>query len=405
MVGLWIGLAVVFFFWCLKRLRQTFGQRHPNRRNFKTMIVLGSGGHTAEMFRFLSTLECHRFRPRCYIIAKTDTGSEAKVHEFEAQLVNHNNINKQNFYIWKIPRSREVGQSYLTSIVTTLFALFASFKIVWRERPDLVLANGPGTCVPILFAAYFFRLIGVKETKLVLAESYACVNHLSMTSRIMYPFVDLFTVQWPQLLSLKPDAKYTGRLALCDSQPSPRNEANDIVARTDNELKNSYVLVTVGSTLFDQLIKTIDDISFVQILKRRGYTGMHIQIGKGAYEPKNIMTVENFEVVVYRYKDSLSQEIKEAGLVIGHAGAGTILDVLEAGKPLVVVPNNSLMQKHQSDIALELYAKGYLFYCECEELVQKLDTFDFTKRLAFPKHETQAFAQFLYELLGVPWDR
>jgi beta-1,4-N-acetylglucosaminyltransferase len=38
-------------------------------------------------------------------------------------------------------------------------------------------------------------------------------------------------------------------------------------------------------------------------------------------------------------------------------GAGTILDVLEAGKPLVVVPNNSLMQKHQSDIAMELVSK------------------------------------------------
>ena len=38
----------------------------------------------------------------------------------------------------RIPRSREVGQSYLTSVWTTLVALFAAISIVWSHRPDLV---------------------------------------------------------------------------------------------------------------------------------------------------------------------------------------------------------------------------------------------------------------------------
>ena len=37
-----------------------------------------------------------------------------------------------------IPRSREVGQSYLTSIWTTLVALWVAFSIVYREAPQLV---------------------------------------------------------------------------------------------------------------------------------------------------------------------------------------------------------------------------------------------------------------------------
>ena len=37
-----------------------------------------------------------------------------------------------------IPRSREVGQSYLTSVLTTLRALAAAFGVVWRRRPELV---------------------------------------------------------------------------------------------------------------------------------------------------------------------------------------------------------------------------------------------------------------------------
>ena len=37
-----------------------------------------------------------------------------------------------------IPRSREVGQSYLTSIWTTLVALWMAFVIVYQEQPQLV---------------------------------------------------------------------------------------------------------------------------------------------------------------------------------------------------------------------------------------------------------------------------
>ena len=37
-----------------------------------------------------------------------------------------------------VPRSREVGQSYITSVATTLRALGAASGIVRRRRPDLV---------------------------------------------------------------------------------------------------------------------------------------------------------------------------------------------------------------------------------------------------------------------------
>ena len=50
----------------------------------RTTIVLGSGGHTAEMFALLRALSPRRYAPRHYIIADTDTTSLVKAEAHEA---------------------------------------------------------------------------------------------------------------------------------------------------------------------------------------------------------------------------------------------------------------------------------------------------------------------------------
>lgn len=47
-------------------------------------------------------------------------------------------------------------------------------------------------------------------------------------------------------------------------------------------------------------------------------------------------------------------------LVIGHAGAGTILDTLRNKLPLLVVVNESLMGNHQHEIADAMLEGKYL---------------------------------------------
>ncbi|KAG6786865.1 hypothetical protein POTOM_008482 [Populus tomentosa] len=54
-------------------------------------------------------------------------------------------------------RSREVGQSYLTSVETTLLAMSHASWLMIRIRPQVVLCNGPGTCVPLCIIAFLFK--------------------------------------------------------------------------------------------------------------------------------------------------------------------------------------------------------------------------------------------------------
>jgi len=47
-------------------------------------------------------------------------------------------------------------------------------------------------------------------------------------------------------------------------------------------------------------------------------------------------------------------------MVVNQAtGAGTILEVMRMGVPLIVVPNPSLLDNHQLELAQELEIQGY----------------------------------------------
>jgi len=55
-----------------------------------------------------------------------------------------------------------------------------------------------------------------------------------------------------------------------------------------------------------------------------------------------------------------STGLRDEGLVVSHAGAGTILDAMRLGLPLIVVPNETLLDNHQEELAEELERQGYV---------------------------------------------
>jgi len=82
------------------------------------------------MFRFLTTVPRVKFTPRLYVYANTDTSSNSKIDAFEGDC--------KDVRRCVIPRSREVGQSFGSSVFTTLYAFLFSFPLMLRERPDVV---------------------------------------------------------------------------------------------------------------------------------------------------------------------------------------------------------------------------------------------------------------------------
>lgn len=171
---------------------------------FKTLLCIGSGGHTTELLRITKRLDLEKYNPRLYVVAENDGGSEYKINIAE--------YGRKDYSIRKIPRSRNVNQSFRSSMVTTFYATVCSLPILWRFKPNVILCNGPGTCVPICVVAFILRCLFLSNCRIIFVESICRVRSLSLTGSIMQYFADVFVVQWPQLNDVCFRAKYFGRL-------------------------------------------------------------------------------------------------------------------------------------------------------------------------------------------------
>ena len=208
-----ILVAVLLFVCAVALLRLGYlisGRRvngSPSARSSpcRTMIVLGSGGHTAEMLALLAGVRLNSYQPRVYVAAEGDEMSIKKAEEFESR-------QNRQADVRKIPRARKVLQSYFSSVFSTLFSLAHSIPLVWRVWPDLLLCNGPGTCIPLCAVAYLFKFTGLHDIKLIYIESICRVQALSLSGKLLYYFADHLIVQWPELRQKYPRTSYLGRI-------------------------------------------------------------------------------------------------------------------------------------------------------------------------------------------------
>jgi len=106
----------------------------------------------------------------------------------------------------KVTRVRAIPNIVRYNPLSWIIGAVLSAYIAVVERPDVVITTGAGV---VVFFCIFAKLLGAK---LIFLESMAKVEKPTLTARLLYPFADLFLVQWPNLLKFFPRAKFLGRL-------------------------------------------------------------------------------------------------------------------------------------------------------------------------------------------------
>jgi beta-1,4-N-acetylglucosaminyltransferase len=189
----------------------------------RVLIVLGSGGHTHEMFYLLRDLDTRKYTHRTYVVSSGDAFSAQRAAEFERGLedgekersrkqdgvqqdgtgrkpvmeitdtdgTTHTLEEKKNeraictgtdhYNIAVVPRARKVHQPLITAPFTSLYTLLASFTPLLRappllagqapttpheaaaaDLPDLIITNGPATAVILILASLILRFFNIK---------------------------------------------------------------------------------------------------------------------------------------------------------------------------------------------------------------------------------------------------
>lgn len=127
--------------------------------------------------------------------------------------------------------------------------------------------------------------------------------------------------------------------------------------------------ITVGTTEFDELFSYIDCHEFIDLLIHHGFKKLVIQMGRGIYQFKHLKSSVDLEIQILQYVDVFTEYIKQFHFIIGHAGAGTLLEIISLMNesirdlpldpteqrhhlqyPYVMVINETLQGNHQLEL-------------------------------------------------------
>lgn len=150
--------------------------------DIKIAIVGSSGGHLTHMMLLKPFWEKHN---RFFVtFNKEDANSQLKgekvYHCYYPTNRNIKNLIKNTFLAWKILR---------------------------KEKPDLIISSGAAVAIPFFFLGkLFFR------KKCVYVEVFDRIDKGTIAGKFCYRFSDCFFVQWEEQLKVYKKAKFIGSI-------------------------------------------------------------------------------------------------------------------------------------------------------------------------------------------------
>nr|AAN63741.1 Eps7K [Streptococcus thermophilus] len=101
-------------------------------------------------------------------------------------------LKEERFYPCYYPTNRNVKNTIKNTIL--------AFKILRKEKPDLIISSGAAVAVP------FFWLGKLFGAKTVYIEVFDRIDKPTLTGKLVYPVTDKFIVQWEELKKVYPKA-------------------------------------------------------------------------------------------------------------------------------------------------------------------------------------------------------
>lgn len=149
----------------------------------KICLIASAGGHISELMQLNEAINNY---DHFYVVPKTEWTKR---------------IDGRKYFIKDLNRKNTI-----TKIFTAIIMFIQQLPIFIKERPDVVITTGAAVAIPICLYAKLFH------KKTIYIESICRINSRSATGNFLYGKVDLFIVQWKELLLCYSDAVYGGKI-------------------------------------------------------------------------------------------------------------------------------------------------------------------------------------------------
>lgn len=104
----------------------------------------------------------------------------------------------ETFYPCHYPTNRNLKNLLKNTVL--------AWKILRKEKPDLIVSSGAAVAVPFF---YLGKLFGAKT---VYIEVFDRIDASTLTGKLVYPVTDKFVVQWEEMKQVYPKAVNLGSI-------------------------------------------------------------------------------------------------------------------------------------------------------------------------------------------------
>lgn len=265
--------------------------------------------------------------------------------------------------------------------VRVVVAFFQSWKLLRRERPDLIFGAGGYSQVPVIFVGWLFRI----------PSSILQTDVLPLLSnRLSIPFVRNVFVGWDETLRAFPASKtkVVGVPARASLLHGSRERA---LQHFGLDAKRPTLLVLGGGTgslwINERLAEIAPQLS-------REMNVIHIT-GRG----KNLDALRSQGrgyAVIGHVEEGLKDIYAAADLVVARAGMGTISELSALKKPAIIIP---LPGSAQEANASALQREGAAVICE-QETIGSVELLHEIRRLMADTQERKRLGEAIHRVLN-----
>lgn len=151
------------------------------RERLRICLAASAGGHLSQLLKLASSWEGYEV----FSVTTTEVVRD-KLSKFGGVYV--------------------VGECNRQHPIRVIKVLLQCIRIVFRERPDVVISTGAAAGCMLCFMGKIFC------AKVVWIDSITNVERISLSGRMVRYVANLFLVQWPELAQKRQNVEYVGEV-------------------------------------------------------------------------------------------------------------------------------------------------------------------------------------------------